>query len=426
MPLSTTGLRGSNSSCAPRRVLECYDITAIPSQDGCVPKPFVRDDRIGNSTNAQPALGAWDQFIPEGTLLRKIIDCIINDIRELFARFKTGEGALLAQLLSDPNAELVAAGVQPAAVHSAVCNFKAVVIAKLAGDPHPVRCALRRATAEITLAAPGPNTAPDVYFDQARDAMQDLLAAWVQMIIDCVCHAFLPMCDNDPCDDRVEIACVTIKAGKILSICNHSCRRYAGAFPSTFYWLSLVPVLPLIGRALAMLCCKPDLLRRNSPLVNDLMPMLDAVDPTGNLRRAIGANDFALPKTYLARVVGAGETPIISHIARSLDIAGATTSHAGASTKAATAKLAAAGVQTETTEVAAADEAKFIAAMRNQPLIKRGDSVRLYTRGGKVIAAVRAEAAAVQSGETEVAALRREVAELRHSIAGITASRSKA
>lgn len=422
---SAANIRASNNSCSPRRVLECYDITAIPSKERCAPTLFQRGDKLTN----KPALGNWDQFIPEGSLLRKIIDCITNDFRELLDHFKTGDGALIGQVFAQNNDELIQAEVQPAAVHAAVCTFKAALLDKLANDTHPVRCAMRRAAADIVLAAPGPNTEAAVFFDQARDAIRDLIAVWFQMIIDCVCHAFLPMCDDDPCDDRVEIACVTIKGGKILSICNHSCRRYAGAFPSMFYWLSLVPVLPLIAKALAALCCAPDLLRRNSPLVNDLMPILDKVDPTGNFRRAVVSNDFALPKTYLARVVASGEIPFAARIARSLDIAGATTSQAGSDTAAARASLGAAGVTVATQEVAVADESRFIAAMRNQPLLKRGDSVRLYTRGGKVIAAVREDSAqpayaAAALGQDEIAALRQEVAALRKSVAGLTAARA--
>ncbi len=416
-PMSSAGLRTSNNSCSPRRVLECYDITAVPSKEGCRPPPlkFGKRDVAGNS-----ALGVWDQLIPQGTLLRKIIDCIVNDFRELFDRFKTGEGALLGRLFSETNDELIKDQVQPAAVHAAVCNFKAVIIGKLADDPYPVRCAMRRTAAEIVLPAPGPNDDAAAYFDRARDALRDLLAVWVQMIIDCVCHAFLPMCDDDPCDDRVEIACVTIKGGKVLSICNHSCRRYAGAFPSTFYWLSLVPVLPLIGRALASLCCAPDLLRRNSPLVNDLMPTLDLVDPTGNLRRAITANDFALPKTYLARAVAAGDTPFVARIARAFDVAGATTSYTGDTARNALAALSASGVKAETAPVAARDDARLIAEMEAQPLLTRGDSATVYARAGTVIAVVRNAPQPTTASHADVAALAKQLAALRKTVAAMS------
>jgi hypothetical protein len=152
-------------------------------------------------------------------------------------------------------------------------------------------------------------------------------------MLDCVCRAFLPQCPPDPCDARVEIACVTVKNGKILDICNHSCRRYAGSFPSTFYWLSLIPVLPLIARLLAMLCCQPDLLRRNSPLVNDLKTLLETVDPTGRLAQAVTADDFAAPRRYLALAGRFSDTPVIPALIKRFNAAAAPQPKAAAATQ---------------------------------------------------------------------------------------------
>ncbi|WP_157217416.1 hypothetical protein [Flavisphingomonas formosensis] len=421
---ASTALPSSNSSCSPRRVHECFEVTAICSKDGCRPVLVSRDrDQLASSS-----LGVWDQFIPEGTLLRKIIDCVVGDLQELMQRFKTGDGALLAQVSTQTNDQLFQAQVSLPAVHSAFCAFRQAVLDKLADDTHPTRCQMRRAAGDIMVSAPPPTDGPErgAWLDQVRAAVADLLAVWIQLILDCICHAFLPQCNDDPCDDRVEIACVTVKGGKILSICNHSCRRYAGSFPALYYWLSIVPLLPLIAKALASICCRPDLLRRNSPLVNDLVPLMDKIDPTGTLRRAIVANDFALPKTYLARVVAAGDIPFATRIAQSLDIAGATTSYGGNDVRSAQQALAAAGVKAEVQTLAIGDDTAMVDAMRTQPLLRRGDTVKLYARDGKVVAAVReaaAPGAAPSASDTgEVATLRRELAELRQTVADLAKS----
>lgn len=417
-----------NNSCAPRRVLECYEIVAIPSKDGCAPKLLTRPAR-DNVAGVKPSpLGAWDQLIPKGTLLRAIIDCILKDIEELTAYLKTGDGQLIALVFTQSNAQLIASGVQLSSVHAAVCAFKAAIMAMLADDPHPTRCAMRRAAGEIMLPAPGPNTDPNAYLDLARDAVRDLIAVWFQLMIDCICHAFLPGCNDDPCDERVEIACVTVKAGKILSICNHSCRRYAGAFPSTFYWLSLVPVLPLIGKMLAALCCAPDLLRRNSPLVNDLMPILDKIDRTGALRSSFVYNNFAAPRALFANFLKAGEVPIAARVAKALDVAGTTTGHVGDDAEKARETLAAAGVRVEMVALSRDEEPEIVDAMNRQvPLLRRGESARLYTRDGKVVAAIREDAASgdPKAQAEELATLRGEVAELRKAVADLSRATRK-
>lgn len=406
--------RTSNNSCTPRRISECFDICLIESKDGCVPKLYRRGDDNTHTTGG--LTGVWDDLIPTGTLLRKIVDCLLASFEAITDRVGQSDTAMLTTLATDDPAKLISAGVTPAQVHAAVCKYKAAIMDLLANDPHPVRCQLRKAAAEVTLAPPNPNTPVDTYFNQAKAALLELVAVWFQLMIDCICHAFIPQCDDDPCDDRVEIACVTVKAGKILDICNHSCRRYAGAFPSTFYWLSLVPILPLIGKLLAIFCCQPDLLRRNSPLVNDLVPLLDRVDPTGSLRRTVTANDFALPRRTLARLSEKVNTPLLTMLAKRFDIATAGVAHTGDKAAQAKGDLEAAGVKVEIKRLDVGQDADVIARMDRQPLLNRGDHAIVYTRDNQVVAVVRED-------DGEVATLRREVDELRRSVAALSKQR---
>jgi hypothetical protein len=373
----SSGLRSSNLSCTPRRVMECFDIVVVPHLESCAPSLFKKDEK-----EEEGPLGALDRFIPEGTLLRNILDCVFNDGLAVFGKLSQKDVGIIAQLWSESPADLEQAGLTPADAHGAVCRLKIAIMDLLAKDSHPVRCQLRRAAAEIVLAAPNANTAPGTYLPLAKEAAQELMAVWLQLILDCICHAFLPQCGPDPCDDRVEIACVTVKGGKITDICNHSCRHYAGAFPSTFYWLSLVPVLPLIGRVLAAICCQPSLLRKNSPLVNDLAPLLDRADPTGGLRRAVTGNGFALPRVYLARARAAGAEPLIAAARKRFDTASTRIQSAGQKVKAESgaAEVARAGIAVGgdgNEEVAALRREvealkQSVAALKAQPGRKRG------------------------------------------------------
>ena len=303
----------ASNSCAPRRVMECFDVSLVKSAEACAPT-FGRFMR-GTKSEANP-LGIFDSLIPKRTLLRKIIDCIINDFKALQARMTNNELVIVLFMAFSNSINPSAPGIDLGAIHAAICKFRGAVLDLLAGDDHPTRCQLRRAVAEITLRAPTNDDAETdaaraAWIELAQEAARELVAAWLQLILDCICHAFLPQCGEDPCDERLEIACVTVKAGKILSICNHSCRRYAGAFPSTVYWMSLIPILPLISRILVMICCQPDLLRRNSPLVNDLVPLLRTVDPTGRMAERIVADQFALPRRYLTALSRLADIPLL-------------------------------------------------------------------------------------------------------------------
>jgi hypothetical protein len=90
------------------------------------------------------------------------------------------------------------------------------------------------------------------------DPMCCLVQAFINYVVDAFCMLLLPTCPKPPCEDRVIIACVTVKKGKILHICNHACRHYAGSFNTVEYWMSAVPVLPLIGQILRDVCCSED------------------------------------------------------------------------------------------------------------------------------------------------------------------------
>jgi hypothetical protein len=260
-------------------------------------------------------------LIPKRSLLRNIIDCVTGDIQALQASMSQSELALAAEVATGDPATMASSSMNLDAVYAAICHLRGAVVALLSGDGFSTRCQLKKAAAAVSLAAPTEGVDRTTYLGDTKQAALDLLAAWLQMVLDCICHAFLPGCSDDPCDERVEIACVTVKSGKIIDICNHSCRRYAGAFPSTFYWMSLIPVVPLIARLLAMACCQPDLLRSNSPLVNDLTSLLKTVDPTGRLAQEVTADNFAGPRRFMATLAKFSQTPVIPALVSKLEAA---------------------------------------------------------------------------------------------------------
>ena len=154
------------------------------------------------------------------------------------------------------------------------------------------RCNIAQKLDAIVLQPP-PNRKDAKYAPQAQVAIQGLVSVVWEYVIDCVCQKLLPTCPPDPCDDRLTLACLTIVDGKIVGVCNYSCRTYAGSWPTFSRWLSLVPVLPLINVLLEYVCCM-DWFRTRVGGVNEnrMMAAIDHVDPT--YRRArLYESDFS-------------------------------------------------------------------------------------------------------------------------------------
>ncbi len=87
------------------------------------------------------------------------------------------------------------------------------------------------------------------------NAFADLAAGLLQYLKDCFCDHVLVNCPTCDEDDKLYLACVTIKQGQVQKICNFSLRKYVHSFPTWEYWLSAIPILPFIRAALGRLCC---------------------------------------------------------------------------------------------------------------------------------------------------------------------------
>ncbi len=87
------------------------------------------------------------------------------------------------------------------------------------------------------------------------NAYADLFGGLLQYLKDCFCDHLLVDCPT--CDDqeKIELACISIKNNKVFKVCNFSHRKYVHTFPTWEYWLSIVPVLPLVKQAVEKICC---------------------------------------------------------------------------------------------------------------------------------------------------------------------------
>ncbi|HEY3268162.1 MAG TPA: DUF6519 domain-containing protein [Armatimonadota bacterium] len=76
-----------------------------------------------------------------------------------------------------------------------------------------------------------------------------------QHLKDCLCERLLVDCTVCNEKDRVYLGCVELRNGQVYKICNLTHRRYVKTFPTVEYWLSLVPLFPMIGQAVTRFCC---------------------------------------------------------------------------------------------------------------------------------------------------------------------------
>lgn len=267
-------------SCEPTRVLETFQLGVVEDKQEC--------------DTAQALFGS--------TLFAKILECFMG-----IAGFSTKISSTSSQLIGEAIAgKLVNSQASNTDAFAACCQFRQYVIDLFSNSEFDTRCQILKVFDEVTCQQP-PSQGIGVtvanfgsdpqYLQTIQNTISKMFVALIEYFRECICHQLLPPCPSDPADDRLILACVTIKDGKIIDICNFSCRKFAGAFPSFFYWLSIVPIVPLIRSLVDSFCCGSAFLRKNSPLVNEM----EKIDPAGGLQRALAEGNFALPRMLLER-----------------------------------------------------------------------------------------------------------------------------
>ncbi len=343
--VSTTATRTSTAlACEPTRIFETYQVGMEKQCDSCgidwrdllVRVPQTNDNRV--SPLLQVLMGLIQNTNFDDTLLAKLTGCFQTITEFVTNRLPTSKFADLypAAVVTPSDAYNNAPGAKPYDQYSAARQFYRAVCDLYIKNPVGVRCELASRLKEIDLPAPMTDEGTWLYASRLQTGVYDTFALLLQYLLDCICYNLLPSCPTTTYDDRVPLACVTVRDDTIVSICNFSCRQYAGAFPTLFYWLSALPIIPVISTAVRALCCAPDLVSRvpapkptpqpqpqpnpNQPIGvvvgvqpqavagdaapqpkasfmgSDLQNMLADLDPDFTLRRSLLESDFALPK----------------------------------------------------------------------------------------------------------------------------------
>jgi hypothetical protein len=346
---SVATVNSANGACEPTRIYETYEFDVVEEPDGCqhdLPKVGllggvrgVRAEGFAAKGSAAPLLIALGQILAQtnldGTLLGNVRDCLTSMTGFLSTRLNANTIVSLTPALSLNKAN---SGNQPLSVpaanqYQALCKLYNAVRDLYLDNPMNVRCSAVSMIEKLTCPAPGVQETSDQYAVRAAGTVYNLLALIVQYALDCVCFNLLPPCGASACDERIILACVTLINGQIQSICNFGCRRYAGSFPAMSYWLSAVPVIPMLNEIVSMLCCADwlQLLGKKeavaeaaaaphldaalhgaaanaapaaanidtSIFTNNLVDLLDALDPDGSLRANVLSNNLSVPRAAI-------------------------------------------------------------------------------------------------------------------------------
>jgi hypothetical protein len=123
-------------------------------------------------------------------------------------------------------------------------------------------------------------------------AFYALLGGLTQYLKDCFCNHLLINCPTCHEEDKLYLACVEVKDHQVYNVCNFSKRKYVKSFPTVEYWLSLIPILPMLKWSVEQACCSvlPNLFDRYRERV---IPPRDTVD----VDRTVGYNNTLKSQT---------------------------------------------------------------------------------------------------------------------------------
>lgn len=362
------------ASCEPSRVYEYVEFGVAPKDEDC--------------GTLEGALG--------GTFPAKVVECI-QHLQPVLTRglSKPMQSSALSVVTGGQ------VGLSAGVARDAVCQLYANVVDLYRNDPMRTQCVLPEELSTIDCSPQGPNESDSAFLTRLSLALQQLVMLVLLYLRDCVCYAALPPVPGEACDDRVVLACVTVKDGVVTKVCNHACRRYAGSFVNREYWLPIGPVLSLLA---AKLCCFPlglgrsqvprdvarDVARgdlRAAPTVG--MKAYLSTTRFENLLSAIRSDDFALPKLWRSRLrsaaTGVRVGTVLAGLERSLEKSSGTVrlaSYLHADAAEASASLKKKGVEVNLVEVAERSEGVAFDAV---PRVGKGGKATLYTHGGVVV-----------------------------------------
>jgi hypothetical protein len=261
----------------------------------CEPTRVIEGHRFG--VVAAPADHCGDlKHMLQDTALARVANCLTETTSFITRRVPVAvlRATIGPTLGSQPAAIATASVAQDQ--YEAHCRLREAVRDLYVRNPMNARCGVFDVLREVEVPLPPTRathrpTDLSAYGSALQQTGRQLYALLFQYAVDCVCKEILPSCPTDPGDDRVILGCVTVLNDKVVSVCNMSCRRFAGAFPSVEHWLSFVPVLTIVSYYLQLVCCT-DWLERGVGLKNNLFDLIARMAPGRDRSSAFSASNL--------------------------------------------------------------------------------------------------------------------------------------
>lgn len=99
----------------------------------------------------------------------------------------------------------------------------------------------------ICPSAPNSDNDFDTFINRMQVGLIDTFELLINMAINCLCYEVLPKCPTDVCEDRLMLACVTVRDGRVIRVCHE---------PRTYVLTAHNAVSAVLSVLLRDLCCQ--------------------------------------------------------------------------------------------------------------------------------------------------------------------------
>jgi hypothetical protein len=226
--MATTTMPRSAQTCEPQRIIEKFELGVV-----CLPTETQTDD------DQNPLV----QYILE--TLNKLgihipLECLLKCFTDLAAFAQ--ELIAIVNMLSTDNAF-----TNRFEIERRFCRLLERIRQYLMRETL-TKCELIQALNAINCpSAPNSDAGFETYVSQMQVALMATVELLVNLFVNCVCYEILPKCPPEVCEDRLLLACVTVRDGRVIRVCHE---------PRSYVLTAHNAVSAVLSVLLSDLCCR--------------------------------------------------------------------------------------------------------------------------------------------------------------------------